>query len=35
MASSQKKIVKEGLMTLGELMRTEGLQLELPLPTGE
>lgn len=32
MATGQREVVKKGLMSLGEVMRTEGLQQELPLP---
>ncbi len=35
MAGSQRDVVKSGLMTLGEVMRTEGLQQELPLHAAE
>lgn len=31
MASSQREAVREGLLTLGEVLRTEGLQADLPL----
>ncbi|MEO6196380.1 MAG: AAA family ATPase [Thermoanaerobaculia bacterium] len=31
MAASQREAVREGLLTLGEVLRTEGLQPELPL----
>jgi predicted ATPase len=32
MADSQRQIVRDGLMTLGDVMRTEGLQQELSFP---
>ena len=35
MSSDQRKAVREGLMTLGDVLRTEGLQQDLPLAVAE
>jgi predicted ATPase len=35
MSSAQRQLVRDGLLTLGEVLRTEGLQPELPLAAGE
>jgi predicted ATPase len=35
MLNSQREVVKSGLMTLGEVMRLEGLQQELPFAAAE
>ena len=35
MSAAQRKAVREGLLTLGEVLRTEGLQPELPATVGE
>jgi predicted ATPase len=35
MSDNQREVVRNGLMSLGEIMRTEGIQQELPYPAGE